>query len=360
MSRFEDLKSELESNPRVWLVTGAAGFIGSHLTEALLRLNQRVVGVDNFITGSPQNLEAVCESVGRGAGGNFQFIRGDIQSLDLCMTACRGVDYILHQAALGSVPRSLDDPICSHRINVDGHVNMLVAARDAGVQRFVYASSSSVYGDHAALPKVEDRIGQPLSPYAMTKLACEQYSNVFARCYDLPVVGLRYFNVFGARQNPAGPYAAVIPRWIGHLLRGEECTINGDGLTSRDFCYVENVVQANLLAAASPKEDVSGKAFNIACGSRTTLNDLFKIIRDELSTARPDIAGATPTYLPFRKGDVAHSHADITRATELLGYQPTHDAVQGLHQTVAWYAHQAETGKDAALRALHQTLRIAR
>ncbi|HYF48067.1 MAG TPA: SDR family oxidoreductase [Planctomycetota bacterium] len=360
MSRFEDLKAELESNPRVWLVTGAAGFIGSHLVEALLRLNQRVIGVDNFITGSAHNLEDVCEAVGRVAAANFQFIRGDIQSLDLCMTACRGVDYVLHQAALGSVPRSLDDPIKSHRVNVDGHVNMLVAAKDAGVQRFVYASSSSVYGDHPDLPKVEDKIGQPLSPYAMTKLACEQYSNVFARCYGLPVVGMRYFNVFGARQNPAGPYAAVIPRWIGNLLRGEECTINGDGLTSRDFCYVENVIQANLLAATAEKEAVTGKVFNVACGDRTTLNELFEILRRELSAARPEIASAEAKYLPFRKGDVAHSLADISRARELLGYEPTHTAAQGLHQTAGWYLRQAQQGKDAALRQLNQTMRIAR
>ncbi|HEY0150763.1 MAG TPA: SDR family oxidoreductase [Longimicrobium sp.] len=337
---YETVKEELRATPRTWLVTGAAGFIGSALVEGLLGLGQTVVGLDNFATGHRRNLDDVQAQAGAEAWERFRFIDGDIRDLETCHDACRGVDFVLHQAALGSVPRSLEDPIATHAANVTGFLNVLVAARDAKVRRFVFAASSSTYGDHPALPKVEDRIGRPLSPYAVTKYVDELYASVFERNYGIETVGLRYFNVFGRRQDPEGAYAAVIPRWVGTLLRGRECVINGDGETSRDFCFVENVVQANLLAATATGE-VTDEVYNVALGGRTTLNQLFEWIRDGLSAFRPDVAGAEPTYAPFRAGDVRHSQADITKARERLGYAPTHTAEEGLRETLEWYAAHA-------------------
>jgi UDP-N-acetylglucosamine 4-epimerase len=334
----------LRARPRTWLVTGAAGFIGSNLVEALLRLDQRVVGLDNFSTGLRETLDEVRHSVGEAAWGRFSLHEGDIASLEACREACVGAEVVLHQAALGSVPRSIADPLGSHRANVDGFVNMLVAAKDAGVDRFVYASSSSVYGDHPALPKVEDAIGQPLSPYAATKLVDEVYAGVFAQTYGLSVVGLRYFNVFGRRQRPDGPYAAVIPRWIATLLAGERCVIHGDGETSRDFCHIENVVQANLLAGCTEHPDAANEVYNVACGQRTTLNELYAALRDGLAPTRPHVATLTPEHLDFRPGDVRHSLADIGKAARLLGYAPTHTLADGLAEALPWYVAQAQQG----------------
>lgn len=333
----------LRERPRRWLVTGCAGFIGSNLLEALLRAGQEVAGIDNFATGKPANLDDVRAQVGEEAWARFRFLEGDITDLEACRSVCAGVELVLHEAALGSVPRSIADPLASHRANVDGFLNMLVAAKDAGVDRFVYAGSSSSYGDHPDLPKVEDKIGRPLSPYAATKLVDEIYADVFGRVYGVRTVGLRYFNVFGRRQDPDGPYAAVIPRWIATLLRGERCVINGDGETSRDFCFVENVVQANLLAATAEGEGVVGQIYNVACGDRTTLNELYTLIRDGLAAMDPSIAGRDPELAPFRAGDVRHSLADVSKARRLLGYAPTHTAREGLAQALAWYVAQARS-----------------
>lgn len=342
MSRFERALKTLAGEPRTWLVTGCAGFIGSHLLETLLANGQRVTGLDNFATGSSANLEDVHARVGDEAWARFRFIEGDIVEPDACREACAGADYVLHQAALGSVPRSISDPAASHRANVDGFVQVLIAARDAGVNRVVYASSSSVYGDEPGLPKVEDRVGRPLSPYAATKAINETYARVFHRCYGLEIVGLRYFNVFGPRQDPDGPYAAVIPRWVGQLLDGQTCTIHGDGETSRDFCYVANAVQANVMAAIAEAPDVCGEVFNVAVGARTTLNELFAAIRDCLAAKdRPGIASASPTHGPFREGDIRHSLASIDRARERLGYRPTHTLADGLREAIGWYVANA-------------------
>ncbi|HEV3052604.1 MAG TPA: SDR family oxidoreductase, partial [Longimicrobium sp.] len=323
-------REALGAEPRTWLVTGAAGFIGSNLVEALLRLGQTVVGLDNFATGHRANLDEVRSAVGREGAARFRFLEADIRDPDACREACAGVGVVLHQAALGSVPRSIADPVATNQANVDGFLNMLVAARDAGVQRFVYAASSSTYGDHPALPKREDVIGRPLSPYAVSKYVNELYAGVFERTYGLATVGLRYFNVFGPRQDPDGPYAAVIPRWIASLLQGEPCRIHGDGETSRDFCYVQNVVQANLLAATATGEGVTDAVYNVAVGGRTTLNELFALLRDGLAGAHPEVAGAAPEYAEFRPGDVRHSQADITRIRTRLGYAPTHSVRDGL------------------------------
>jgi UDP-N-acetylglucosamine/UDP-N-acetylgalactosamine 4-epimerase len=341
MSRFVDVSNDLRTSPRTWLVTGAAGFIGSHLVEKLLALGQRVVGVDNFATGSRRNVDAV----GTGRPG-FTFLEGDINDAALMARACAGADVVLHQAALGSVPRSLKDPLATHRANVDGFVVTLLAARDAGVKRVVYASSSSVYGDDPNLPKVEDRVGHPLSPYAATKAIDEVYADVFGRSFGLSCIGLRYFNVFGPRQDPNGPYAAVIPVWVASMLRGEPCRINGDGETSRDFCYVDNAVQANILAGVA-NADAAGRAYNVACGARTTLTTLHDLIRDGLADRAPDAAhrrallARQPIYGPFRDGDVRHSLADINLARRLLGYEPTHDVAAGLDAALGWYVAHA-------------------
>ena len=336
--RYEALKTALRAEPKAWLVTGAAGFIGSNLLEALLRLDQRVVGLDNFATGHRKNLEDVRAGLSEEAWGRFRFIEGDIAELSTCQAACEGVEYVLHEAALGSVPRSIADPIATNRANIDGFLNMLVAARDAGVKRFVYAASSSTYGDHPGLPKVEDQIGKPLSPYAVTKYVNELYADVFAKTYGLAPVGLRYFNVFGRRQDPDGAYAAVIPKWVGGLLKGAPCAINGDGETSRDFCYIENVIQANLLAATVEDPAAVNQVYNVAYGGRTTLNELHAMIRDGLAVARPEIAKLEPAYRDFRPGDVRHSQADISKARELLGYEPRYSVEQGLAEALAWYS----------------------
>src|SRR5690606_19783836 len=349
LMRIREVEAELRAQPPRRLVTGAAGFIGSNLVEHLLRLGQSVRGIDNFATGHRRNLEDVRAQVGEEAWARFEFEPTDILDLEGCRRACEGVDFVLHQAALGSVPRSLADPIGSNAANVTGFLNVLVAARDAGVRRFVYAASSSTYGDHPDLPKVEERIGRPLSPYAVTKYVNELYADVFERSYGIRTVGLRYFNVFGRRQDPEGAYAAVIPRWVANLLEGRPCVINGDGETSRDFCYVENVVQVNLLAAlVDPEgEAESGAVYNVAVGERTTLNELFAMIRDGLATSRPELAGVQPTYGPFRPGDVRHSQADISKARQRLGYEPTHTVAEGLTEALGWYeATLARTGPD--------------
>jgi UDP-N-acetylglucosamine 4-epimerase len=337
VSVYESALEELRSEPRRWLVTGAAGFIGSGLVEKLLACGQHVVGLDNFATGKPANLTDVRRRVGESAWGGFSFQEGDIRSLEACRHACSGVDLVLHQAALGSVPRSLEDPIASHESNVNGTLNMLLAARDAEVGRFVFASSSSVYGDDPNLPKVEARTGRPLSPYAVTKAAGERYVEVFGAAYGLPVASLRYFNVFGPRQDPEGPYAAVIPRWISALMRGAPVRIFGDGETSRDFCYLANAVQANLLAATASDPAALGQAFNVAVGRRTTLNELFRKLRDRLAGRVPGVAAVEPEYLEFRPGDVRHSLADTSRAENLLGYRPTHSLDEGLDEAMDWY-----------------------
>ena len=331
------LEEKLAAQRRHWLVTGAAGFIGSNLVERLLKSGQNVVGLDNFSTGHQANLDDVESAVGEEAWGRFVFVEGDICSLDSCRQVTEGVDYVLHQAALGSVPRSLEDPITSNQSNVDGFLNMLVASRDAGVKRFVYAASSSTYGDHPGLPKVEDEIGSPLSPYAVTKYVNELYADVFARAYGMQCVGLRYFNVFGPRQDPQGAYAAVIPRWFGELLDGQECQINGDGETSRDFCYIDNTVQANLLAATTDNPEAVNQVYNVAFGGRTTLNQLYLGIRDLLGEAVPEIRGREAHYQGFREGDVRHSQADISKAGRLLGYHPAFDAAMGLAETSRWF-----------------------
>ncbi|WP_243303397.1 NAD-dependent epimerase/dehydratase family protein [Geothrix oryzisoli] len=337
---YDDVLGALHASPRTWLVTGAAGFIGSNLVETLLRHGQIVVGLDNFATGFPHNLEDIHGQVGEEAWSRFTFHKDDIRDLEACRRACKGCNIVLQQAALGSVPRSIGNPIASHQANVDGFLNMLVAAKDEGVDRFVFASSSSVYGDHPDLPKVEERIGRPLSPYALTKAIGEQYAAVFAHTYGFKAVGLRYFNVFGRRQNPDGAYAAVIPKWISTLLRGGDCQINGDGETSRDFCYIANVVQANILAGTVQDEAALNQIYNVSFGGRTTLKSLFALIRDGLLQAGEGIQGQEPIYAPFREGDVRHSQADTSKIRSLLGYTPTHDIASGLSETLAWYINR--------------------
>jgi UDP-N-acetylglucosamine/UDP-N-acetylgalactosamine 4-epimerase len=332
--------------PRRWLVTGAAGFVGSALVEELLRQGQEVVGIDNFATGHRRNVEDVRGSAA--AAARYDFRDADVRDPEQCRAACEGVDVVLHQAALGSVPRSIQNPLATHDANATGFLNVLVAARDAGVERFVYAASSSTYGDHPGLPKVEERIGRPLSPYAATKLLNELYADVFHRQYGMEVVGLRYFNVFGRRQDPEGAYAAVIPRWVGSLLSGRACVIHGDGETSRDFCYVDNVVQANLRAATVQGEGVTGEVYNVACGQRTTLNQLFAMIRDGLAERVRGVAEARPHYADFRPGDVRHSLADIGKAQRLLGYAPTHTVAEGLTAALDWYVADFESRAAAA------------
>jgi UDP-N-acetylglucosamine 4-epimerase len=340
MSAFDNLKSRLAAAPRTWLVTGAAGFIGSNLVETLLKLDQHVVGLDSFITGHQRNLDEVASLVTPAQWARFRFIRGDIRNLQDCREACNGVDYVLHQAALGSVPRSIEDPLTTNEHNISGFMNMLVAARDAKVARFVYAASSSTYGDHPDLPKVEDKIGNPLSPYAVTKLVNELYARVFAQTYGFKAIGLRYFNIFGPRQDPNGAYAAVIPKWIASLIAGNPVYINGDGETSRDFCYVANAVQANLLAATTDDEAAVGQVYNVAVGDRTTLNDLYYHLRDNLAQTYPQLKDAQPVYRDYRAGDVRHSQAAIDKAQTLLGYQPTHRIRDGLAEAMTWYLRQ--------------------
>lgn len=329
--------SKINKPVETWLITGVAGFIGSNLLEALLKSGKKVVGLDNFLTGRLQNLDEIRTLVREEQWENFRFIEGDICNLEVCHQACKGVDYVLHQAALGSVPRSIENPIATHLVNSDGFLNMITAARDARVKRFVYASSSSVYGDNLELPKIEEKVGMPLSPYAVTKYTNELYADVFARCYQLEVIGLRYFNVFGARQDPDGAYAAVIPKWIRAMIRGDIVNVNGDGSTSRDFCYIENVIQANLLAAIVQTPGAINQVYNIASGGRISLNELFECLREKLAPCFPHLKKIKPIYGEFRPGDIQHSLADISKSKILLGYQPSHDIYAGLTDSVDWY-----------------------
>jgi len=337
VTTYEEARQRIRAGASTWLVTGAAGFIGSHLVEQLLGLDQKVVGLDNFSTGKRDNLALVREAVGEGRWKSFRFIEGDIRSLDTCAAACHSVDVVLHQAGLGSVPRSIDKPLRTHDSNVNGFLNMLLAARDAGAERMVYASSSAVYGDHAALPKVESEIGRAMSPYGLSKRINELYADVFAACYGFRSVGLRYFNVFGPRQDPDGPYASVIPAWIGALLRGEPAYVNGDGSCARDYCHVDNVVQANLLAATVEEPQALGQAYNVAVGEQTTLNELFEIMRDQLARRLPHLADARAMHRAPRRGDMLLSCADISKAQRLLGYRPVFTLRSGLAQTIDWY-----------------------
>ncbi len=338
MSKYAQALEQIQYSPCTWLITGVAGFIGSNLLECLLKHNQRVIGLDNFMTGYEKNLLMVKDIVGKQAWNNFSFIKGDIRDPATCQKACDGVQYVLHQAALGSVPRSIVDPSLTNECNINGFLNMLVAARAAKVQNFVYAASSSTYGNSPTLPKVEDVIGEPLSPYAVTKYVNELYANVFQKCYGFNTIGLRYFNVFGRRQDPDGAYAAVIPQWFAALLKGEHVYINGDGETSRDFCYIDNVVQINILAALA-QEDACNKVYNVAYGERTTLNELFALVQAEVKVQNQNILDSIPVYRDFRAGDVRHSLADISRAQTMLGYAPAYDVRRGLALAGKWYVN---------------------
>lgn len=341
MNRYEQLLLSLPAQPKRWLITGVAGFIGSNLLEHLLKLDQIVVGLDNFATGHQRNLDEVKTLVSPEQWQRFTFIEGDIREPETCRQACEQADYVLHQAALGSVPRSINDPITTNAANITGFLNMLVAAKEAGVQSFTYAASSSTYGDHPALPKVEANIGKPLSPYAVTKYVNELYADVFAKTYGFKAIGLRYFNVFGKRQDPAGAYAAVIPKWSAAMLKGESVHINGDGETSRDFCFIENAIQANLLAATAD-EDAKNEVYNVAVGDRTTLNQLFLALKSALA-AQGAVYNAEPVYREFRPGDVRHSQADIGKAATLLGYQPAYAISEGIAKAMPWYVQNINT-----------------
>ena len=341
MTKYEELQVFLLGNQSTWLVTGVAGFIGSNLLEKLLILNQNVVGLDNFDTGFQHNIDQAIadaeDQTGKELKQNFTFINGDIRSFSDCQRACSGVSYVLHQAALGSVPRSIEDPINTNRANIDGFLNILVASKNEKVKRFVYAASSSTYGDHPDLPKVEDKIGNTLSPYAVTKLVNELYASVFAKTYNFKTIGLRYFNVFGKRQNPSGAYAAVIPKWITAILNNEELFINGDGLTSRDFCFIENTIQVNLLAATSENPDAIDQVYNVAFGESTSLNELHQIIGTGLVKRINSLSLNKPIYRDFRAGDVKHSLADISKGQSLLNYCPSHSIEDGLDEALNWY-----------------------
>ena len=332
---YDDVKTALQQSPKSWLVTGAAGFIGSNLVETLLNLGQIVVGLDNFSTGHQHNLADLEDVVDPSSLQRFRMFEGDIRNLDACRRAVANADFVLHQAALGSVPRSLEDPLTTNAVNIDGSVNMLVAARDEGVSRFVYAASSSTYGDHEALPKIEDRIGRPLSPYAVTKYVNELYADVFARAYGISAIGLRYFNVFGRRQDPDGAYAAVIPKWVSAMLNGDAIRINGDGETSRDFCYIDNVVQANIMAVMAGDE-AQNEVYNVGVGDRTSLNELHEMIKASLEALGAEV-GVDPIYQEFRAGDVRHSQADISKARRLLGYDPDFRVADGIKAAMPWY-----------------------
>jgi UDP-N-acetylglucosamine/UDP-N-acetylgalactosamine 4-epimerase len=337
MTRYDDVRDELRARPRRWLVTGVAGFIGSSLLEALLELDQHVSGLDNFATGKRRNLDEVRDRVGPARFARFRLVEGSVVSSEVCARATTEVDAILHQAALGSVPRSIEEPLETNAANLTGQLALLEAARHAGVRRFVYASSSSVYGDSPTLPKREEDVGRPLSPYAVTKLGDELYSNVYGSLHGMATVGLRYFNVFGPRQDPEGAYAAVIPKWVAAMIRGDAVQIHGTGETSRDFCHVQNVVQANLLAASVESPEALNQAYNVAAGRRTTLAELFELLRDRLQPRHPRLATLQPERGPFRSGDVLHSLADIGKARRLLGYEPTHSIERGLDESLAWY-----------------------
>ena len=343
MSVYENILEELKKSPKTWLITGVAGFIGSNLLETLLKAKQNVVGLDNFETGHQHNIDQAIQNAGFSQiADNFTFIEGDIRQLDDCRKACEGVDYVLHQAALGSVPRSIEDPIRTNTANIDGYLNMLVAARDADVKRFVYAASSSTYGDHPDLPKVEDIIGKPLSPYAVTKVVNELYADVFSKTYGFNTIGLRYFNIFGQRQDPEGAYAAVIPKWVASILKGDEVFINGDGETSRDFCYIKNVMQMNILAATTENPEATNQVYNVALNHRTSLTELFNFLQNKLIARVPDLVQTKPVYRDFRAGDVRHSQANISKAQTLLAYEPTHNIDQGLEEAMDWYVNDLQ------------------
>ena len=335
MTKYDQIKQDLLAKPKTWLLTGVAGFIGSNLLEHLLKLNQTVVGLDNFATGHQHNLDEVQGEVSQEQWTRFNFIEGDIRNKEDCKKAVIGVDYVLHQAALGSVPRSINDPATTNDVNISGFLNMLIAARDENVSSFTYAASSSTYGDHPALPKVEANIGNPLSPYAVTKYVNELYADVFARAYNFNTIGLRYFNVFGKRQDPNGAYAAVIPKWTSDMINNEEVFINGDGETSRDFCFIENTVQMNILAATAT-DDAKTQVYNVAVGDRTTLTTLYASIQNSLNSNGIACSNA-PTYREFRAGDVRHSQADISKAKNLLGYEPEFKIQQGIDKAMPWY-----------------------
>jgi UDP-N-acetylglucosamine 4-epimerase len=344
MTKYEQLQEYLKDNQKTWLVTGVAGFIGSNLLEKLLILNQKVVGIDNFDTGYQYNIDQAIEDASTASGKSikqlkldFAFIDGDIRKLEDCQKACIDVDYVLHQAALGSVPRSIEDPINTNKANIDGFLNMLVASKDAEVKRFVYAASSSTYGDHLGLPKVEDKIGSPLSPYAVTKVVNELYSSVFAKTYGFKTIGLRYFNIFGKRQDPEGAYAAVIPKWISNILSNKDVFINGDGKTSRDFCYIDNTVQMNLLAATIDNDKSTDQVYNVAVNDRTDLNQLYQMIEEKMIDRVENLTKKDPIYKGFRPGDVRHSLADISKAKKMLGYNPNYMIDEGLNESMDWY-----------------------
>ncbi|ENL1568724.1 Vi polysaccharide biosynthesis UDP-N-acetylglucosaminuronic acid C-4 epimerase TviC [Acinetobacter baumannii] len=338
MSQYQTVCEQLKYQPKTWLITGVAGFIGSNLLETLLKLDQKIVGLDNFATGHQHNLDEVQSLVTPEQWAKFTFIQGDIRNLEDCQKACANVDYVLHQAALGSVPRSIADPITTNAANITGFLNMLVAARDAQVKSFTYAASSSTYGDHPALPKVEENIGNPLSPYAVTKYVNELYADVFARTYDFKCIGLRYFNVFGKRQDPNGAYAAVIPKWTAAMIQGDDVFINGDGETSRDFCFIENTVQANILAATTENEEAKNQVYNVAVGDRTTLNDLFNAIKNALRENQIMYV-KDPIYRDFRKGDVRHSQASVEKNQNLLGYKAQYVISEGVDLAMKWYVN---------------------
>jgi UDP-N-acetylglucosamine/UDP-N-acetylgalactosamine 4-epimerase len=352
MTKYEQLQESLKDNQSTWLVTGVAGFIGSNLLEKLLILNQKVVGLDNFDTGYQHNINQAIEdakkAISKDLSNNFKFVNGDIREFDDCKQACNGVDYVLHQAALGSVPRSIEDPINTNKANIDGFLNMLVASKDANVKRFVYAASSSTYGDHPDLPKVEDKIGNPLSPYAVTKVVNELYANVFAKTYGFKTIGLRYFNIFGKRQDPNGAYAAVIPKWVAAILNKDNVYINGDGETSRDFCYIDNTVQMNLLAASTDNDEATDQVYNVALNDRTSLNKLYQMIEERLIQRTNRLEKIKPIYRDFRTGDVRHSQANIDKAIKLLGYQPKYMVSEGMDEAMDWYVDSMK--KAGAIR----------
>jgi len=341
MTKYEKLQEDLKNNQKTWLITGVAGFIGSNLLEKLLILNQKVVGLDNFDTGYQYNIDQAIKDAnkltGKDLNKNFKFINGDIKKIADCKKACIGTDYILHQAALGSIPRSINDPIKTNKTNIDGFLNMLVASKEANVKRFVYASSSSVYGDHPELPKIENRIGKPLSPYSVTKAVNELYAHVFSKTYGFKTIGLRYFNVFGKRQNPRGAYAAVIPKWVTTILNKEDLFINGDGETTRDFCYIDNAIQMNLLAATTDNDLATDQVYNVALNDKTTLNKLFQMIEERLIVSVKGLKKKKPIYRDFRMGDINHSQANIDKAKKLLDYQPTYMVTRGIDETMEWY-----------------------
>ena len=343
MSKYLQLQEHLKNNQNTWLITGVAGFIGSNLLEKLLILDQKVVGLDNFETGYQQNIDQAIEDANKASNknlsNNFKFINGDIRKLEDCKKACNGVNYVLHQAALGSVPRSIEDPINTNRANIDGFLNMLVASKDENVKRFVYAASSATYGDHQDLPKVEDKIGNPLSPYAVTKVVNELYANVFAKTYGFKTIGLRYFNIFGKRQDPNGAYAAVIPKWVASIINKEDVFINGDGETSRDFCYIDNTVQMNLIAATTDNDEATDHVYNVALNDRTNLNELYQMIEERLIQRISGLKKKKPIYRNFRSGDVRHSQANIDKAKKLLDYQPQFKISKGMDEAMDWYVN---------------------